>query len=321
MEFVDELRAFSDQLRWVVENYRPASLPESVKAVVLGGMGGSGIAADFVRAEVYESAPFPVEVVKDYALPAWVDAQTLVIITSYSGNTEESLALFEAAKAKGASVVVISTGGRLGEAAEAEGIPFFRIPAGFQPRMALGYSLGMQMMIMGGLLGNEWTPEYLRTLAAETADTADFERRAEEWDEAADSGARWVIFTDRKNYPVGLRFMQQINENAKTEGAVHLVPEFNHNGLEGLYLPVAANYLMIWTEGHPRIAARFEFMIDQLEDLNRPMLLLEVEDRLAARLHVNYVLDFLSLRLADRRGVDARDVPTIRRLKAFLAQQ
>ncbi len=321
MQFVEELRAFAAQLRYVATHYHSISLPKNPRGIVLGGMGGSGIAADFVHAELYAETPFPIVVVKDYELPAWVDNQALVIITSYSGNTEESIALYQAACKQKAHVVVLSTGGTLGIKAQHDRTPWLKIPNGYQPRMTLGYSLGFQMLLIGQLIKKEWTPNYLEQLAETVADPTPFEQQAKEWIEAFDSGIRWVILADRKTFPIGLRFAQQVSENAKGEAVAYPMPEFNHNGVEGLYLPSSANYLMLWTEGHERMARRFAFLSEHLENLNRPMLSLEIEDQLEARLHASFILDFLSLELAARRDVDARDVPTIRRLKAYLNQE
>ncbi len=323
MDFTDELRAFAGQLRAAAEAFQPISLPKMPKKIIYGGMGGSGIAADFVQGALYDKAPMPITVVKDYHLPAWGDEDTLVVLASYSGNTEETLSLFDEATARNAMTVAVTTGGQLGERAQAQGIPLYRMPAGYQPRMAFGYSLGYQLLITGSALKPlvEWTPQWLQTLADRFEPTEPFETLGEGWSLRFCPECRFVIFTDRPAYPVALRLMQQLNENAKMEACVHPVPEFNHNGLEGWRPWPDVNYVFLFTEGAPRIARRFAFMRSMIEAVGAPLLEKVMPNHLEGRLEVTYALDFLSLAMAERRGVDAQSVPTISRLKAFLAQE
>ena len=108
--------------------------------VVITGMGGSAIGGDLIRMLATDSAQIPIVVNRDYTLPAFVDERTLVIASSYSGNTEETLAAYEDAKRKKAKIIAITTGGQLKEKAMADEVPCITIPGGLPPRGALGYS-------------------------------------------------------------------------------------------------------------------------------------------------------------------------------------
>ncbi len=322
MDFVDELRMFPRQLRQVADAFAAFSLPRLIRRVVYAGMGGSGIAADFVVGALYETASVPMAVVKDYALPGWADERTLVVLTSYSGNTEETLAIYDRARQRDAMMACITSGGELAQRAERDGIPCYRVPAGLQPRMALGYSLGFQLLLTGMLIpqARHWTPQWLRTLAERFEPTDRYETQGREWAQRLRPESRFVIFSDRQCHPVGLRLMQQINENAKQEACVFAVPEFNHNGLEGWHPTPSVNYVTLHADRASRIGRRFTFMQDMARQTGAPWLELVVPPELETQLEVAFTLDFLSLEVARRRGVDARPVPTIGKLKAFLAQ-
>src|SRR5574338_948748 len=112
-----------------------------VHNIVVAGMGGSALAAGFFRSWPGINVPF--EIVRNYALPTYVDEHTLVVCSSYSGNTEETLAAFEDAASRESRpmIVAIASGGKLQAKATEAGVPFVQLPGGFQPRMTLGYQL------------------------------------------------------------------------------------------------------------------------------------------------------------------------------------
>ncbi|HUC20581.1 MAG TPA: SIS domain-containing protein, partial [Candidatus Polarisedimenticolaceae bacterium] len=112
---------------------------EGLNKIVLAGMGGSAIAAEFIRHWLGDRLPVPIEIVRDYTLPNYVDDHSLVVVSSYSGNTEETLACFEEAKTTGAGIIIMTAGGKLAEQADA--FPVISIPGGIQPRMAVFYGV------------------------------------------------------------------------------------------------------------------------------------------------------------------------------------
>ena len=115
---------------------RPRDLPGGL---VVCGMGGSAIGGDLAMAALGDRATRPITVVRGYALESWIPPESLVLCASYSGETEETLACFEAAGAAGAQRVVLTTGGTLAELAREEGVPVIGVPAGMQPRAAVVY--------------------------------------------------------------------------------------------------------------------------------------------------------------------------------------
>lgn len=209
--------------------------------VLVLGMGGSGIGGDLLRALLYERAPFAVTVVKDYVPPAWVGPGTRVLACSYSGNTEETLAAYEAARSAGARCVVVSSGGQLVERAAAHGTPTVRIPGGLPPRAALG-------LLLGPMLGVADRAGWVEGLGAGVAETARLLRDlASEWGPgrpAAENPAKVlaralvghvpvVYAASRLAEPAALRWKTQLNENSKVYATWNVFPELNHNETVG----------------------------------------------------------------------------------------
>lgn len=144
---IDAIRGFADQVAAGANAANAVRLPWKPgyglpKAVVVVGMGGSAIGGDVLKTLMDLYGFVPCAVVRDLQVPSWTGPDTLVIASSYSGNTVESLAGYADARRRGARPVIISTGGRLAAKAEEDGMPVIRIPGGLQPRAALGYSLG-----------------------------------------------------------------------------------------------------------------------------------------------------------------------------------
>ena len=139
------IAAFPEQLLEAIEIGKNAKLSEAkhpIHNIVVVGMGGSGIGADFVIEFTAEERSVPMLTSKSYTIPGFVSENTLVICSSFSGNTEETLYSFEQASARGAKIVCVSSGGKLIESAKAQGLDYIQLPNnGASPRACLGYSL------------------------------------------------------------------------------------------------------------------------------------------------------------------------------------
>jgi glucose/mannose-6-phosphate isomerase len=215
--------------------------------VVIAGMGGSAIGGDLAAAVAADRSSKPIRVHRDYDLPAYVDSQTLVIASSYSGNTEETLAAFQSAHERGCPLVVIATGGRLAQLANQWKVPLVSFDYQSQPRAALGYMfvslLGVlrALGVVGDLdadleeglailegLGSELAPDVPRShnqakqLAAELVDRVP------------------VIVGAGPLAPVARRWKTQFNENAKSWAYFEALPEMDHNALSGIHFPAEA---------------------------------------------------------------------------------
>ncbi len=220
------------------------------RQVVVAGMGGSAIGGDLLRTLALGEASVPVFVSRSYRLPAWVGPETVVIASSYSGNTEETLAAMDEALRRKASVVCITTGGAVQARAEAEGLPLVSLVAGLQPRAALGYSL-TALLTVGermGLLKEDnaaWaeTQALLEEQGASLADPQDSDNPAMALARSLQGKLPVVYSSEGLLEAVNLRWRNQLHENSKTLSLGNVFPELNHNEIMG------------WAQGLDRLSA------------------------------------------------------------------
>ncbi len=216
-----------------------------IKNIIIAGMGGSAIGGDILRSYLAEEMPVPIVVNRNYNLPRYADQNTLLIASSYSGNTEETLSAFAQAKQRGCRIIITTTGGRLGGIAIEGAYPHVVLPAGLQPRAALGYAFG-PLLHLAERLGFaasqsdnvEATCAYLvgnrKKLGTETSDKRNPARQlaAKLKDKIA------VIYAGADYYDAtAVRFKGQLCENAKSLAYANICPEFNHNELMGYNFP------------------------------------------------------------------------------------
>ncbi|MFN3596345.1 MAG: bifunctional phosphoglucose/phosphomannose isomerase [Rubricoccaceae bacterium] len=306
---------------------------DGLGGVVVLGMGGSAIGGDLVRALCEPSAPVPFLVNRAYGLPAWVDARTLVVASSYSGGTEETLSAYDEATARGARVVAVTSGGELAARAEAAGQPVIMIPGGLQPRAALGYSLGVLLRLAraAGLLelsdddyAEAREAARLRAALYDADDRANYAREIS----GALVGHLPLVYTGVGLLePVGLRWRTQIHENAKHPAYGNVFPELNHNEIMGFEAapPELLSRMVVLVlrdrEDHAQVQRRFERTRELLarhvagwREIDA-----EGEGRLGRMLSLIQLGDAVSFWLAARKRVDPTPVDTIQQLKAALA--
>ena len=224
----------------------PAAPP---RRLAVGAMGGSAIAAD-LTAELYgDRLPHPLLVVRDYHWPAWVRSDSLALLSSYSGNTEETLSLYEEARAFGVPRAAITSGGTLAEWCRRDAAPISRVPDGSPPRAALFAS----WVALTGLLfalgwiedpAESWrrAADGLREGARRMAGTVPENDNPAKRLARALHGRRFYIYAGSAHLgAAATRFRNQLNENAKLLGHSAVVPELNHNEIVGWELPGAAH--------------------------------------------------------------------------------
>ncbi len=301
--------------------------------VVICGMGGSAIGGDLVRTLVEPSAPVPVLVNRGYSLPGWVGEGTLVVVSSYSGGTEETLSAFDDARQRGARTLSITAGGTLAEHAEADDLDVVQIPGGLQPRAALGYSLGVLLRLADAMgLGEISEATFQSALA-------DARRRAERYDADAEGnpardlsatfeGALPVVYTGTGLLEaVGMRWRTQLHENPKHPAVGNVVPELDHNEIMGFESgpPEVLRRMQIVVlrdhDDHPQIQKRFDATRGLVESSVGGWHEVETdgESRLSRMLSLVQLGDWVSFWLAIRKGVDPTPVETIQQLKKTLA--
>jgi glucose/mannose-6-phosphate isomerase len=306
---------------------------ETFNAVVLSGMGGSAIAGDIVRSYLSGKIQVPFLVQRHYRLPQFVNRKTLVICSSYSGNTEETLSAYDDAVSRGAKLIVMTTGGQLGEKASADRVPVAGIPNGMPPRAALGYSFAPLITIISRLGLCDQVGQDIGQAAAAMRDRLKLYMH-ENKDNPALSlaknihGTIPVIYAGQDHLDaVAWRFKGQISENAGCLAFVNVFPEFNHNELVGwdeLYgLDEKFTIIMIRdSKDHRRIKARMDIVSQYLEARGLKVINIQIEDGEGLTkifLYIQYI-DFVSYYLALLNGVDPTPVKAIDYLKEKLSQ-
>ncbi len=308
-------------------NYR------SLSSVVVAGMGGSAIGGDIVRDLTRDILPIPLTVSRGYSLPGFARGDTLVVAVSYSGNTEETISCFIEAVRKGCPVIAVASGGLLGDMASSAGVPFIRVPQGYQPRAALPFLMVPLLVVLEKfeLVKNveEWVKEAAEAVAG-IRDKLGFDTPYEENPlkklAAALQGRIPAIYAYWPYRSAGLRFKTQLNENSKVLARFEELPEQNHNEIMGWeksdVKPHAAVFLR-GSEERVEVGARVEFMEAVLRELGVPVYELRAREgcRLSEILSLIYQGDLVSYYLALLNRVDPTPVGTIQRLKKHLAEK
>jgi glucose/mannose-6-phosphate isomerase len=305
-----------------------------VEKVVIAGMGGSAIGGDFVRRLAMLENSRPVWVHRDYGLPPYVDRNTLLIFSSYSGNTEETLSCFSESGRTQAKKIVLTTGGKLKALAEKERIPVLTIDYEAPPRAAFAHSFVSLLGILHSL-------RVLEDKSADMKESLAVMKRIEDGvlekvpldanvakQLAADLFGRLaVIYGAGLLSDVALRWKSQINENSKAWAFHEVFPELNHNAVVGYPLPAetrqkAMVVLLHSPSLHPRTSLRYEVTSEILTKAGIRHKKVESSGRSALAQMIGMVLlgDYVSFYLAMLNRTDPTPVPVIDMLKSRLAQ-
>lgn len=319
-----ELAKFSEQINYAMNNYTSHGKKlQDFKNIVISGLGGSGIAGRIIKNYYFNKINIPLEAVSDYQLPAFVNKDTLVILCSYSGNTEETLSAYDDAKSKGAYCIVLTTGGKIAEKAEKDGVIINRAESGYQPRVAFGYSITYLFMIFAELLGENLS-ETLTNIRTKVSNTDTYIRRAQyvRHEFRATVRNKYIIVSSPDMEALAIRFAQQVQENAKLEAFVVVIPEANHNVIESYYQKWPSNYIMMNSGENKRINLRFQFIKDLLESQGSKVLELDVKPMSIEHIfEVVFVMDWVSLQIADEVVAVSNQIKNINDLKNFLSNQ
>ncbi|MBI4426123.1 MAG: hypothetical protein HY567_00955 [Candidatus Kerfeldbacteria bacterium] len=332
------LRSFAEQCRRGFAEARAVTFPASfrkIDQVVVVGMGGSALGSDVIRSVFFDQLRLPLTVVNGYALPRSVTSRTLVILSSYSGTTEEVLAAAASAHRHRARITGLTVGGPLGTWFRRHQLPWYRIdgganPAG-QPRLGLGYSIMGQLGLLAGLGLIRLPGRAVTSLAAY------LERRAWDFDVARPkrtNPAKQLAVTLRTSLPivVGAEHLSgsvhamanQLNETAKTLAVPFQLPELNHHLLEGLRWPRAVRQatMVLFRSDlyHRRVATRVRVTAELAERAGLRATVVPVHgmDRLTQAFDLLVFAGYVSLYLAVVHGVDPLAIPTVDELKRRL---
>ena len=312
-----------------------ATLPPAygdVRNITVLGMGGSAIGGEFAGALLGDELKVPLNVHRDYGLPGYVGRDSLVIASSFSGNTEETLSGFDEAKQRGAKILAITTGGRLADEAKALRLPLITFGYHAQPRAALGYSL---TLVMGVLTKLGLARDMGKDIEAGLADVAKLEERVHEGARTNDAkkmaielvGKIPVIYGAGVMGVMARRVKDQWNENAKNWAHFDVMSELNHNAVVGFpHPPIARDaqvvLLLRSKRDNPRHKLRFDVTKELLDRSQIPHKDLQFDggSMLSEVLQMTYFTDYVSFYVSLLTGADPSPVTSIDYLKDRLAK-
>lgn len=301
-----------------------------ITSVVFAAMGGSALQAEFVK--VYPALAVPFLIVKDYDLPAFVNESTLVIVSSYSGNTEETLSALEQAKTRGAKIAVMTGGGKLQEHAETDGLDIVIVPKAVQPRMAVLYAYRalVELLVAYELAAPESISMLESVVPRLEAAVAGWVKTVSTADNPAKQlalqcvGKTPIIYAGSLMAPAAYKWKISANENAKNTAWTGTLPEFNHNEFIGWSShPVEKPFAvidLISTFEHPRTQLRFK-VTDRLLSGMRPKAITVTAQGESPLEHLLYLVlfgDFVTLYLGLLNGIDPSPVELVERFKKEL---
>ena len=305
----------------------------AITSIVVAGMGGSALAALMVKVLVAQELPLPFEVVRGYDLPSYVNEQTLVIASSYSGNTEETISALAQARQKGAQIGVLASGGVLIETAQEQSIAHVVLPGGIQPRMAVIYNLRALFALLKNfdVINTTWldrlasmSPWLKNEIANWTADVPTAQNVAKQLALHA-VGKTPVFYGSPLTGPLAYKWKISWNENAKNVAFWNEYPEFNHNEFMGWAShPIEKPFAIFDLKSSydlPRVTQRFE-LSDRLLSGKRPQaqgVELQGDSLLAQLVWGSILADFVSTYVAVLNNVDPTPVALIEKLKQELA--
>jgi glucose/mannose-6-phosphate isomerase len=336
-DMLGHVGALAKQCRDAWAEVRDLALPQrhmETNNVIVTGMGGSAIGGDLAAAVVEAHTSLPIHVLRDYGLPAYANRHSLVIASSYSGKTEETLSSFRAARERGCALVAVTTGGDLAGLAAEWGVPLVTFEYDSQPRAALGHSLMSMLGVLRarGLAGDVDADleEALPILAAQDARLAPTSPKAGNLAKklAGDLAGRVPIVVGAGPLaPVARRWKTQFNENAKAWAYFEPLPEMDHNALSGIEFPAGApDWLrLVFLESggmHARNQLRVTFTQQILEKHGATCHRVSVpgESPLAQILAAIQIGDYVSCYLAFLYGTDPTEIGAIVSLKERLAE-
>lgn len=319
---------FPDQLRKAVEIARATDLSapkNEIKNVLIAGLGGSGIGGTIASEITAMDCKVPITVTKGYFMPEYVSQNTLVIISSYSGNTEETIQVMKLSLDRKAHLVAVTSGGIIAETATKNNFDKVLVPGGFPPRTCLGYSLVQVLSILFRLklIATDPLPSFLNgaNLIEKENDTIHTEAKTIT---SFFKGKIPVLYATTFHEGLAIRWRQQLNENAKMLCWHHVVPEMNHNELVGWRNKnenLAVLYLLFNNE-YDRNLKRIEMNGAVIKKCTPHIRSLTAKgnSEIEQTLYLNAIGDWVSYYLSLENGVEATEINVLNDLKDRLSK-
>ncbi|MGI8920762.1 MAG: bifunctional phosphoglucose/phosphomannose isomerase [Solirubrobacteraceae bacterium] len=330
LDLILELPSHLRDALWRVESAGLRRL-DAPGGLVVAGMGGSAIGGVLARAALGDRASRPIGWARDYGLPSWATGQAMVLCASYSGETEETLAAYEAAGAVGAPRIVVSSGGRLAAQARKDQVPIIPVPGGMRASRAVGYMMVAALEVAALCGAGDGLRAEIDVAAAQAEELLD------EWGPEGDPenlakslardlhGTAPVIAGAGLTVPIAYRWKSEINISAKVPSFANELPELDHNevvGWDGALERGSFSFVALDdSDLHPRVRARMALTLKLISEQSSGCYRVETrgETRTARVISLVVLGDLVALYLAVLRGVNPSASPAIERLRRELA--
>jgi len=324
----DLIAAFATQLTDALTIGESAQLSDKdlkLNNIVITGLGGSGIGGKIVAQLVQNQVNVPIIVNNGYSLPAFVNEHTLVIVSSFSGNTEETLEAMEIAESKNAEIACISSGGKVIEKCKENNYNYILLPACHSPRAMLSYSLTQQFFLLHhyGFIAKDFKNLISNAITLINNELQNIKSIAKKVAKGI-VGKTTVIYSDDRFEGVSVRLRQQLNENGKVLCWHHVLPEMNHNELVG-WAGGKEEYAVILFRNksdYSRTQRRMEISKEVIEKYTSSHFEIwsKGDSEIENALYLIVLGDWISIYLAELLNVDPVEIKVINHLKEELAK-
>ena len=311
----------------IMENWMNRKKYTDIRNILILGMGGSAIGGDVARVIAQNSCINPIILNRSYNIPEWVNLNTLVLASSYSGWTEETLSAFEQCKLRNCPIIVLSTGGKITEYAEEYDLDRITIPSGLQPRAALGFSFSLIIILLNRI---GFIPDKILSLVKDcieplinlSLDLSTNENSALEIANKIYTTCPIIYGSEDLTWVAALRFRGQLSENAKMLSFHNHIPEQNHNEIEGWTSnpDILERMSIIWLkdqDDHQGTKLRMDVSSKLLNSCSGMQLIISQDgkSRVERLLKLIHYTDWISYYAALRNKIDPTPVNRIQKLK------
>ncbi|MDR0335099.1 MAG: bifunctional phosphoglucose/phosphomannose isomerase [Methanomassiliicoccaceae archaeon] len=326
-EMIQEVDRFVDSLSKAAK--AKLKMPTEFNKLCFCGMGASAMSGDIIADAALTSWDIPVHVIRSTGIPSWTDELTLIVASSYSGNTRETLMMYEQAKAKGCKIVAMAAGGELRDRCLKDGNTLIVMPGEMQPRSAVGYTIGYLANIIEAAGGPKIRTEMTRMLPALR------KYRESIWTRSPDSPAKDIaeklygivpaIYATGSLSSAAIRWKNQINENAKMIAFNGAIPEMNHNEIVGwsecILRSKCRPVFLCEDEAPDPVKRMMNESIDVMRASGVDSVTVRIEGHTGLERSLKAIMlgDYVSLFLAAMNGVDPMEVETIKSFKQRLS--
>jgi len=316
-----------------MENWHPKNNYKRIRNILYIGMGGSAIGGDFMLSLADKFCNIPIVVNRSYKLPNWVSKETLVIVSSYSGETEETLSAFKIAMETGAKIICLGTGGKLLKLAEKHNLDIIEIKNGIQPRAAIGFFITINLILLEKVnivsknIIKKLLLKSLKLLTDKSTEYSKLDIESLPYKLAKKIHSKFPIIyaSDGWQTICALRLRAQLAENSKMLSSHFSFPEQNHNEIEGWTNDEKLkDFVICWIRDisdHTRIKKRFNHSIKLLSKFSSNQITIEIEgnSKIERALHLVHLIDWISYYSALLNEKNPSSINQIAELKKMIS--